>query len=81
MNTTMLRQFFDRIPQRTRVVLIAALAFCIGTLFGGAGGGTGRYVPAGTPDGNILVLDTKTGTLWTVAPGGAYKRLASFSYF
>ena len=79
MNTTMFRQFYDRIPERTRIVLIAVLAFGIGTLFGGSGGGNGRYVPAGAS--GLVILDTKTGTIWAEGPGGTYTRLASFSYF
>jgi hypothetical protein len=80
MNTTLFRQFFERIPQRTRIAIVAVLAFALGGLFAGSGG-NGRYIPLGTS--GFAVLDTKTGVAWKINPEhpGAYTRLASFSYF
>jgi hypothetical protein len=78
MNTTMFRQLLARIPERTKFVLVAVLAFGVGSLFGGSGGGNGRYLPVGG-SGN-LIMDTKTGTTYTTEsnkPGG-YTRVASF---
>ena len=81
MNTTIFRQFLAQIPDRTKTILIAVLAFGIGTLFGGSGGGNGRYIPVG--GSGFIIMDTKTGTIWKTDSDhpGAYTRLASFSYF
>jgi hypothetical protein len=81
MNTAIFRQFLAQIPDRTKTILIAVLAFGIGTLFGGSGGGNGRYIPVG--GSGVLIMDTKTGTMWKTDSDhpGAYTRLASFSYF
>ncbi len=63
------------------MVLIAVFAFGIGTMFGGSGGGNGRYIPVG--GSGTIIMDTKTGTTWRNDPDrpGSYSRLASFSYF
>jgi len=81
MNMTMFRQLFAQIPERTKTVIIAVVAFGIGTMFGSSGGGIGRYIPVGGT--GSVIMDTKTGTTWTVDPNhpGAYTSLASFSYF
>jgi hypothetical protein len=81
MNTAMFRQFYGQIPDRTKMILIALLAFGIGTLFGGSGGGNGRYIPVGGT--GTIIMDTKTGTTWRADPDhpSTYSRLASFSYF
>jgi len=81
MNTTLFRQFLAQIPDRTKTILIAVLAFAIGTLFGGSGGGNGRYIPVGGT--GAIIMDTKTGAIWKTDSDhpGAYTRLASFSYF
>jgi len=78
MNITTFRELLARIPERTKIVLIAVLAFCIGTLFGGSGGGNGRYMPVGG-SGNII-MDTKTGATYVVDSNhpGSYTRMASF---
>ena len=80
MNTTIFRQFFGRIPERTKTVIIAVVAFGLGTLLAGSGG-NGRYTPLGASGATIL--DTKTGAAWALDPDhpGAYKRLASFFSF
>jgi len=80
MDTTIFRRFFGQIPQRTRTIIIAIVAFGIGTLFSGSGG-DGRYTSLGTS--GLTILDTKTGVAWKIDPEhpGAYPRLASFSYF
>ncbi len=81
MNTAIFRQFLAQIPDRTKTILIAVLAFGIGTFFGGSGGGNGRYIPVG--GSGTIIMDTKTGTMWKPDSDhpGAYTRLASFSYF
>ena len=81
MNTTMFRQLFGQIPDRTKMILIAVLAFGAGTLFGGSGGANGRYVPMG--GAGIVIVDTRTGATWKADPDhpGAYTRLAGFSVF
>jgi len=80
MDTTIFRRFFGQMPQRTRTIIIAVVAFGVGTLFSGSGG-NGRYTSLGTS--GTTILDTKTGTAWRVDPerAGAYTRVASFSYF
>ena len=80
MDTTIFRRFFGQIPQRTRIIIIAVLAFGIGTLFAGSGG-NGRFTSLGTS--GSAILDTKTGTTWRIDPEhpGTYTRMASFSYF
>jgi hypothetical protein len=81
MNTAIFRQFLAQIPDRTKAVLIAVLAFGFGTLYGGSGGSNGRYIPVG--GAGAIIMDTKTGTMWKTDPDrpGTYTRLASFSYF
>jgi hypothetical protein len=81
MNTAMFRQLYAQIPDRTKIVLIAVLAFGIGTMFGGSGGNNGRYIPVG--GSGALIMDTKTGTTWSVDSShpGTYTRNASFSTF
>ena len=80
MDTTIFRRLFAQIPQRTRTIIIAMIAFGIGTLFSSSGG-NGRYMPLGTS--GTAILDTKTGVAWRMDPEhpGAYTRLATFSYF
>jgi hypothetical protein len=80
MNSTIFRQFLARIPDRTKVIIIAVLAFGVGTLFAGSGG-NGRYTALGTS--GTTILDTKTGNAWRIDPEhpGTYTRVASFSYF
>jgi hypothetical protein len=81
MNTAMFRQFYAQIPDRTRTIIIAVLAFVIGTMFGGSGGSIGRYIPVGSS--GAIIMDTKTGTTWMAGPDhpATYTRLGSFSYF
>jgi hypothetical protein len=81
MNTAIFRQFLAQIPDRTKMILIAVLAFGFGSLFGGSGGGNGRYIPVGGT--GSIIIDTKTGTTWKTDSDhpGIYTRLASFSYF
>jgi len=80
MDTMIFRRFFGQIPQRTRSIIIAIIAFGIGTLFSGSGG-NGRYASLGTS--GLTILDTKNGVAWRIDPEhpGAYTRLAAFSYF
>jgi len=80
MDTTIFRQFFGRIPERTRIILIALATFALGTFFAGSGG-NGHYAALGASGSTIL--DTKTGTAWKIDPErpGTYTRVASFSYF
>jgi hypothetical protein len=81
MNTTIFRQFLGQNPERTKMIIIAVIAFGVGTLFGGSGGGNGRYMPMGASGG--IIMDTRTGTAWRIDQErpGTYTRLASFSYF
>ena len=81
MNTTMFRQLLAQIPVRTKMIVIAVLAFGIGSMFGGSGGTNGRFIPVGGT--GSIIMDTRTGATWTADPThpGTYTRLASFSYF
>jgi hypothetical protein len=83
MNFSFLQRLFSQIPERTKTILIAVVAFGVGTLFAGSGG-SGRYVPlAYSPQGTsgVIIIDTKTGTAWRAEPSGSYTKVASFSYF
>jgi hypothetical protein len=83
MNTAIFRHFLAQIPDRTKTILIAVLAFGVGTLFGGSGAGNGRYIPVGGSGTGTVIMDTRTGTMWRIDSErpGAYTRIASFSYF
>jgi photosystem II stability/assembly factor-like uncharacterized protein len=80
MNFTTLGQFYNQLSARTRTILVAVVAFGLGTFFGGSGAANGRYIPVG--GSGALIMDTRTGTTWKADPDrpGFYTRLASFSF-
>ncbi len=81
LNIATLRQFYNQLPANTKMILIAVVAFGLGTFFGGSSAGNGRYIPVGGT--GAIIMDTKTGAIWKTDSDhpGAYTRLASFSYF
>jgi hypothetical protein len=81
MNLSTLRQFYAQLAPGTKTILIALLAFGLGTFFGGSGAANGRYLPVG--GSGTMIIDTRTGTTWTTDTSrpGTYRRLNSFSYF
>lgn len=84
MNISMLTQMLGRLSERTKLIIVAIVAFLIGSLFGGRSGETvnGRYVPWNTPDIRGGLLDTRTGQVWSLNPlSKRFERVASIPYF
>lgn len=73
-----IRELYAKVPERVRLIAVAAIAFLIGNFMSGPGGAVGRYVPLG--GSGSMILDTRTGAAWEMI-GGRYTRVASFSYF
>jgi hypothetical protein len=68
---------YSRMNERTKLVVIAALAFFLGGLLKGGGSSTGRYqVVANSP---TFVLDTQKGTMWELK-GNKYQEAASMPW-
>ena len=80
------RQLWGRLGERTKLIGIGALAFLLGSFWGGrgitdAGGGSGRYVTCTIGDEHG-VLDTRNGQIWLIDnTSHKYKRGPSLPYF
>lgn len=80
MNIGMLNQMLGRVSERTKLIVVAVVAFLLGTLLSGhsSESGNGRYVPWNVTG----LLDTRTGQLWKLNPGTQrFERVASIPYF
>lgn len=81
MNLGMLNQMLGRVSERTKLIVVAVVAFLIGTLLTGHSSESvnGRYVPW---NGGAGLLDTRTGQVWKLNPGTQrFERAASIPYF
>lgn len=65
---------YSRMNERTKLILVAVIAFWLGGLLKGGGAGTGRYQPCGNSAN--YVLDTQKGTVWEMK-GTKFQELAS----
>lgn len=80
MNLGMLQQMLGRVSERTKLIVVAVIAFLLGTLLTGHSNesANGRYVPWNEAG----LLDTRTGQLWKLNPGAQrFERVASIPYF
>lgn len=66
---------YSRMNERTKLILVAVLAFWLGGLLKGSSS-VGRYQPFG--NGN-LVLDTQKGTVWEMR-GTRFQEMASMPW-
>ena len=77
-----IKGFLDRLSVRTKMIVLAVIAFVIGTFFGGHGAesSNGRYVPWGS--NGTAMLDTRSGQLWVLdSDSHKFQRMASLPYF
>jgi hypothetical protein len=65
---------YSRMNERTKLILVAVLAFWLGGLLKGSSG-VGRYQSFGAN----LVLDTQKGTVWEIK-GTKFQELASMPW-
>jgi len=66
---------YSRMNERTKLILVAVVAFWLGGLLKG-GSGVGRYQPCGNSN---LVLDTQKGTIWEMK-GTKFQEMASMPW-
>lgn len=67
---------YSRLNERTKLILVAVVAFWLGGLLKG-GSTIGRYQPCG---GNAnYVLDTQKGTMWEIK-GTKFQEMASMPW-
>lgn len=65
---------YSRMPERTKLIIVAIVAFWLGGLLKGNGSSSGRYQPFGNSP--TYVLDTQKGTAWELK-GTKYEELGS----
>jgi len=65
---------YARMNERTKLVLVAALAFFLGGLLKGGGTSVGRYQACGNSP--TYLVDTAKGTTWELK-GNRYQELGS----
>ena len=65
---------YSRIPERTKLILVAMLAFWLGGLLKGEGSKNGRYQSCG--GSATYILDTQKGTSWELK-GNKYEVMGS----
>ena len=68
---------YSRMNERTKLILVAVVAFWFGGLLKGGGSNTGRYQPCGNSP--AYVLDTQKGTLWELK-GSKYQESATMPW-
>ena len=70
--------FFARMNERTKLLLVGAVAFSVGMMLRGSGGATsGRYQACGNSP--AYVLDTQKGVAWELR-NGRYERMAAMPW-
>jgi hypothetical protein len=77
MNMNTFSSIYSRMNERTKLIVIAVLAFFLGGLLKGGGSNTGRYQVCGTSP--TYVLDTQKGTVWEMK-GAKYREMASMPW-
>ncbi len=84
MNLSMVTGLWTRLGERTRLIIVAVVAFIIGTFFGGRSAtpsANGRYVTWGNVAGEPALLDTQTGQIWVVDEGShKFRKWASLPW-
>jgi hypothetical protein len=68
---------YARLNERTKLVLVAVIAFFLGGLLKGGGSSAGRYQAIGNSP--TYVIDTQKGTTWEVK-GTRYQEVASMPW-
>jgi hypothetical protein len=68
---------YARMNERTKLVVVAVLAFFLGGLLKGGGTASGRYQPCG--NSAVYVLDTQKGTSWELK-GTKYQEMGSMPW-
>ena len=71
------RSIYARMSERTKLILVAVIAFFLGGLLKGGGSSTGRYQPCGNSP--TYVIDTQKGTTWELK-GTKYQELGSMPW-
>ena len=67
---------YSRVGERTKLIIVAVVAFWLGGLLKG-GSGAGRYQVCGNSPN--YVLDTQKGTVWEIK-GSKYQEMASIPW-
>jgi hypothetical protein len=68
---------YARMNERTKLVLVAVLAFFLGGLLKGGGSSVGRYQACGNSP--TYILDTQKGTSWELK-GTKYQEMGSMPW-
>lgn len=68
---------YSRMSERTKLILVAVVAFWLGGLLKGSGSNSGRYQACGNSP--TYVLDTQKGTAWELK-GTKYQELGSMPW-
>jgi hypothetical protein len=68
---------YSRMNERTKLILVAFVAFFLGGLLKGGGASNGRYQACGNSP--TYVLDTQKGTAWEIK-GTKYQEMASMPW-
>jgi len=68
---------YARMNERTKLVIVAVVAFALGGLLKGGGTTTGRYQVCGNSPN--YVLDTQKGKMWEMK-GTRYEEMASMPW-
>jgi lipopolysaccharide export system protein LptC len=68
---------YARMNERTKLIIVAVVAFWLGGLLKGSGSSTGRYQPCGNSP--TYVLDTQKGTAWELK-GTKYQEMGSMPW-
>jgi hypothetical protein len=68
---------YSRMNERTKLVLVAVLAFFLGGLLKGGGTSVGRYQACGNSP--TYILDTQKGTAWEMK-GTRYQEMATMPW-
>jgi len=77
MNMNTFSSIYSRMNERTKLIVVAVLAFFLGGLLKGGGASTGRYQACGTSPN--YVLDTQKGTVWEIK-GTKFQEMASMPW-
>jgi hypothetical protein len=68
---------YSRMNERTKLLIVAVVAFWLGGFFKGGGSSTGRYQACGNSP--TYVLDSQKGVAWELR-NGRYERMAEMPW-
>lgn len=71
------RSIYTRMNERTKLVIVAVLAFSAGGLLKGGSASPGRY--QGWGDSGAYILDTQKGVAWEMR-NGRFEKIASMPW-